>query len=100
MPGLTESWITTCGSGLIYEILPGKEVVYVLPISSVLGRLPVVRAGHMGTIPDKYRAELSSGVHCFDHDLARADSAPGSGVCCPMYFVNSWARALGWSRDI
>ena len=98
MPGLTKSWITTCGSRLIYETLPGKEVVYVLPISSVLGRLPVVRAGDMGTIPHKYRAGLRSGAHRFDHDLARADSAPGRGDCCPMYFVNSWA--LGWSRDM
>ena len=30
---------------LIYGTLPGKEVVYVLPITSILGRLPVVLAG-------------------------------------------------------
>ena len=29
----------------MYETLPGKEVVYVLPITSILGRLPVVLAG-------------------------------------------------------
>ena len=40
---LPESWITKCGSKLIYETLPGKEVLYVLPIASILGRLPVVR---------------------------------------------------------
>jgi len=50
---LAESWITQCGSRLIYELLPGKEVVYVVPVSSVLGRLPVVRAGDTGTIPFK-----------------------------------------------
>jgi hypothetical protein len=98
MPRSTESWITTCGSTLIYETLPGKEVVYVLPISSILGRLPVVLAGDTGTIPHKYRAGLRSGAHRFNHDLASADSAPGSGDGCPMYFVNSWA--LGWSRDM
>ena len=83
MPGLTESWITTRGSRLIYETLSGKEVVYVLLISSVLGRLPVVWGGDMGTIPHKHRAGLCSGAHRFDPDLARADSAPGSWDCCP-----------------
>ena len=37
MPRLTESWITLCFSSLIHETLSGKEVGYVLPISSVLG---------------------------------------------------------------
>ena len=83
MPGLTDSWITACGSSLIYETLPGKDLVYILPISSVLGRLPVVRAGDMGAIPHKYRAGLRSGAHRFNHDLARADSVPGSGDGCP-----------------
>ena len=98
MPGLRESWILTCGSRLIYETLPGKEVVYILPISSVLGRLPVVRAGDMGTILHKDSAGLRSCAHRFDHDLARADSALDAGTAAPMYFVNSWD--LGWSRDM
>ena len=34
-----------------YETLPRKKVVYVLPITSILGRLPVVRAGDKRTIP-------------------------------------------------
>ena len=67
-------------------------------ISSVLGGLPVVRARDIDTIPHKYRAELCSGAHRFDHFLARADPAPGSGDGCPLPFVNS--RALGWSRDM
>ena len=71
---------------------------FMIFFSSVLGRLPVVRAGDMGTIPHKYRAGLRSGAHRFDHDLARADSGPGRWDGCPMYFVNSWA--LGWSRDM
>ena len=95
---MAESWITNCGSRLVYEPLPGKEVVYVVPASSVLGRLPVVRACETGTIPFKYRAGLRSGAHRYDHNLARADSSRNAGDGCPMYFVNSWA--LGWSRDI
>ena len=72
--------------------------MYVVPASSVLGRLPVVRAGETGTIPFKYRAGLRSGAHRYDHNLARADSSRNAGDGCPMYFVNSWA--LGWSRDM
>ena len=94
---LTESWITKCGSKLIYETLPDKQVLYVLPITSILGRLPVVRAGDTGTIPFIYKTRCRNGAHRYDHTLARADSRPGVGDGCPMYFVNSWA--MGWSRD-
>ena len=73
-------------------------MVYVVPVSSVLGRLPVVRAGDTDTIPSKYRAGLRNGAHRYDHNLARADSAPGAADGCPMYFVNSWV--MGWSQDM
>ena len=94
----TEAWITVCGSRLLYEPLHGKEVVYVVPASSVLGRLPVVRAGDTGTIPFSYRTGLRNGAHRYDHDLARADTRHGAGDGCHMYFVNAWA--LGWSREM
>ncbi len=55
--------MTQCGSMLIYELLPGKELVYVVPVSLVLGMLPVVRAGDKGTIPFKYRAGLRNRGH-------------------------------------
>ena len=71
--------------------------MYVLPISSILGRLQVVLAGDTGTIPFSYRNGCSNGAHRYDHDLARADSRAGAGDGSPMYFVNSWA--LGWSRE-
>ena len=93
-----EKWITECGSKLIYELAPGKEVMYVVPVTSILGRLPVVRAGDTGTIPYKYRTATRSGAPRFNAQLARADSQPGAGDGCPMYFVNGWA--LGWSRDM
>ena len=87
------------GSKLIYELLPEKKVAYVLHIiiTSILGRLPVVRARDTGTIPFKYRTRCRNGAHRYDSTLARADTSPGAGDGCSMYFVNSWA--LGWSRD-
>ena len=37
-------------------------MVYVVPVKSVLGRLPIVLAGDTGTIPFKYRAGLPTEV--------------------------------------
>ena len=72
-----------------YEsIYARKEVVYVVPVKSVLGRLPIVLAGDTGTIPFKYRAGLHNGGHRYNHNLARADLAPGAADGYPMYFVN------------
>ena len=93
-----EEWITRCGSSLIYEMLPGKEILYVVPITSVLGKLPVVHAGDTGTIPYRYRRGTANGSSRYFPEIARADTSPGAGDGCPMYFVNSWA--LGWSRDM
>ena len=91
---MAESWITKCGSRLICELLPEKEILYVIPISSILGKLPTVRAGDTGTIPYQY-----GGTNRFSRNIARADCAQGSGNDSPMCFVNSWA-ALGWSCDM
>ena len=82
--------IRTC---LIYELLSGKKILYIIPITSILGKLPTVHAGDTGTIPHRY-----CGTNRFNRHIARADSSPGSGNGSPMYFVNSWA--LGWARDM
>ena len=76
-----------------YETLPGKEFAYVLPITSILGRLPVVQAGDTGTIPFTRPLLLwrGFGAHCYNDDLAEADTSSGAGD------GNSWA--LGWSSD-
>ena len=92
---MAESWITKCGFRLICELLPEKEILYVIPITSILGKSPTVRAGDTGTSPYRYCTT--------NRNIARADSAAisaqGSGNGSPMYFVNSWA-ALGWSLDM
>ena len=87
---LPESWITKCGPKLIYETLLEKEVVYyILPITSILWRLPVFWAGDTGTIPFGYSNGCRNRAHSYNHDLASADSSRGA--------VNSWA--VGWSSD-
>ena len=55
---MAESWITKCGSRLIYELLPGKEILYVISITSILEKLPTVRAGDTGTIPFDTAAQI------------------------------------------
>ena len=86
-----EAWITKCGTSLMYKPMLGKEVVYIVPVSSVLGRLPIVRAGDTGTIPFRYSLGLQSSLRRFVNNLAHADLSPGAGDSCPMFFVNFWA---------
>ena len=78
-----ELWITKCGSKLIYETLPKKEVVYVLPITSILARLPVIRAGDTGTIPFNYCSGCSNGAHSYDHASPKPTPLLGQGTAAP-----------------
>ena len=41
------------GTKLLYE--PEKPVIYIVPITSILGRLPLIPAGDHGTIPAELR---------------------------------------------
>ena len=68
-----------------------KPVLYVIPVESILGKLPVVPVGDFGSpgsVPNGMRKQ------CPD---ALADRTPGAGDGCPVWYVNSWA--LGWSRE-
>ena len=55
-----------------------KEVVYVLPITSILRRMLV-----SGSC-------FSNSSHSYNLDLASSDSRNGALDDCSMYFVNSW----------
>lgn len=75
----------------MYERQVGHEVFYVLPISSLLGKLPVVPVGDTGTIPFSMRRSAE------DFVKAAFDSAEGAGDGCRWWYVNTWG--LGWSRE-
>ena len=47
----TSAWLDQCQSAMIYERREQAQVLYVIPVSSVLGRLPLVPVGANGTIP-------------------------------------------------
>ena len=78
-------WLEYVGSRVDYK----KPILYVIPIQSILGKLPLVPVGDTGTIPHSMRNAFSG---------APGDWRPGPGDRCRIWFFNSWA--LGWSRDL
>ena len=88
------------GSLVLYELDPKVPLVYVVPIQSILGKLPLVPVGDTGTIPfepsARTRAEREALAEEF-YQGAYCDSAKGSGDGCHLWHVTSFA--LGWSRD-
>jgi hypothetical protein len=73
--------------GLDYK----KPILYVIPIQSILGKLPLVSVGDTGTILHSMRNAFSG---------VPGDRRPGAGDGCRMWFVNLNSWALGWSRDL
>jgi hypothetical protein len=81
--------LNSVGSRIIYELDYRKAILYVAPIQSILGKLPVVPAGDTGTIRYHLRNVFPG---------APGDRRQGACDGCRMWFVNSWA--LGWPRDM
>ncbi len=77
------------GSRVLYELDYKKPILYVIPIESILGKLPVVPVSDTRTIPHRLHTHFPG---------APGDRRPGSGDGYRMWYVNSWA--LGWSRDM
>ena len=55
---LPADWLDKCDSKIIYERHMQSLVLYVVPISSILGRLALVPVGDTGTIPFSMRHEI------------------------------------------
>ena len=90
---LTE-WIEATNSAMIYERSMGREhIFYVVPVKSILGKLPVVPVGDTVTIPYAMRGERAR-----DLPGAKCDQEMGKGDGTRWWFVNNWAMA--WSREI
>jgi hypothetical protein len=82
-------WIDRVNSAMIYERKSNKQVLYVLPITSILSKLPLVPVGDTGTIPYSMRGETA------DFDGGFCDSKAGEGDGSRWWYVNSWA--MSWS---
>ena len=64
------------------------SVLYVVPVESILVKLPVVPVGDFGTVSHGMSAQLPG---------ALADHTPVAGDSCLAWYVNSWA--LDWSSE-
>ena len=62
---------------------------YVLPVKSILGKLPVVPVGDTGTIPYSMRQ------HAADFVDAAFDTREGAGDGSRWWYINTWARTNG-----
>ena len=84
-------WLAQCESTIIYERRLQSQVMYVIPITSILGRLALVPVGETGTIPYSMRKEASSfkGAAC-DSKLNGADGNR-------WWYVNTFA--LKWATS-
>ena len=71
---------------MLYERKQNQQVLSVIPISSILGKLPLIPVGDTGNIPFSMRDELH------EVDEASCDTKPGEGdmqivVCQSMGLV-------------
>jgi hypothetical protein len=80
-------WLLACSSRIVYERLPDNQVFYVLPVESILGKLPVVPVGETGTVP-----------YCMEDFVGAAfDTREGAGGGSRWWYFNMWT--LSWSRE-
>ena len=82
-------WLESVGARVVYELDYKKPILNVVPIESILGKLPVVPVSDTGTIPHRMRNAFPG---------APGNRRQGAGDGCRMWFVNLWA--LGWSSDM
>ena len=47
----TSAWVDQCQSTIVYERREQAQVLYVIPVSSILGRLPLVQWARQGQYP-------------------------------------------------
>ncbi len=72
-------WLESVGSRVVYELDYKKPILFVVPIQSILGKLPLVPVGDTGTILHRM---------CNAFRGAPCDCRQGAGDGCRMWFVN------------
>ena len=87
------SWCKAAGeSGTKQLYRQEKQVVYIVPITSILGRQPLVSAGDHSIIP----AELNGRTRdLFPLGKCDEDRRPGAGS--RLFYIISWAMC--WPTD-
>jgi len=80
-----------CGTKQLYQPEP-QPVVYIVPTTSILGRLPLIPVGDHGTIPAVMRNRKKD---LFEYGKCDDIGRPGTGS--KLYYINSWAMC--WPSD-
>ncbi len=83
-------WLDICDLKIIYE-RHKTQVLYVVPITSILGGLALVPVGNNGTIQFSMRNEKP------DFSCANCDSKKGAGDGNQWWYINS--AALKWDTS-
>jgi hypothetical protein len=80
-----------CDSKIIYERRMQSQGLYVIPVTSILGRLALVPVGDTGTIPFSMRKETCNfpGASC--------DSKMDAGDGNRWWYINS--TAMKWATS-
>jgi hypothetical protein len=80
-----------CDSKIIYERRMQSQGLYVIPVTSILGRLALVPVGDTGTIPFSMRKET------IDFPGASCDSKMDAGDGNRWWYINS--TAMKWATS-
>ena len=82
--------VAFAGSKQVYHASP-KQVIYIVPAQSILGRLGLVPVGEHGTILHSLHANLSA------FKLGQCDERGWPGTRSKLFYINSWA--MTWPSD-
>ena len=66
--------------------------MYVVPLSHILGKLPLIPADDSGTIPSSMYGRKAA---CYPLGNCASDNVPGSGS--RLFYLNTWA--MTWPTD-
>jgi hypothetical protein len=73
----TSSCLDQCQSAIVYERREKAQDLYVIPVSSILGRIPLVPVAATGTIPSAMRREAADFPGAFCDKSANSGNGPG-----------------------
>jgi hypothetical protein len=85
------AWLDQCDSKIIFEHRMQSQVLYVVPISSILGTLALVHVVDTGAIPFTMHKESK------DFDSASCDTKMGAGDGSRWRYINS--AAMKWATS-
>ena len=77
---------------MLYVPAAPEPRVWIVPVTSILGRLPLVPVGDAGTIPFSMASHKQQ---CFPGGTCDRADAPGSGS--KLFYINTWAMV--WPSD-